>query len=232
MKNVRTIISLVILILLSGVIHSDEEIIINLAFLYKQGTNDIRSVLPDESSTILKPGNEIKIYLRPIKNAYIYLFLLDASENLYLLFPQRISYFDLFYEYNTTYSFPQGNEWARLDNMEGIEEFIVIAASQMLAKLEKLLVSYNNLFNKKERNEGKLAKLRYGVLEEIQRLKHEFSQFRRKAKEKLIKVAVKIRSTDEMEEIPMFEITAKAFYIKTIRIHNHTTTIERKWNER
>lgn len=222
MNHLKPFTILIILILLTGTIYPDEPITFNCALLYRQGRDEIKSVGLDESSIHCKPGDEIKVYLHPVENAYIYLFLIDTAEHLYLLFPRRISFFDLFYTHDTMYSFPGGNEWAVLDypagHTEGTEELILIASSVRLKKLEKLIVSYNNLFFREESNAIKLAETRSRVIEEIQRLKHEHSQFTRKAKADLIKVAVEIRSPEEKQKIPMAEIKADTFYTKTIRI--------------
>lgn len=244
MKHLKSFTLLITLILLAGTLHPDVPITFNWAFLYRQDTDDIKTIPLDESGTTLKAGDEIKVYLHPVENAYIYLFLFDTSENLYLLFPTRISFFDRYYKNNTIYSFPGGNEWAILDNPqdspsdsptdnptdnptdqplgcpEGTDEFILIVSSTRLKKLEKLIVSYNNLFFKEEKDASKLAEARSIVIEEIQQLKHEHSRFTRKAKEKLIKVAVEIRNAEEKEEIPMVEIKADTFYTKTVRIQH------------
>jgi hypothetical protein len=222
MKYLQSYTLLILLMLLTWTVYPEENIDFLWTFLYKKSSGEIQPVHFKKYSTTCETGDKLKIYLRPIENAYMYLILFDAEEILYVLFPARMSFFDHYYIHNHTYTFPEGDEWAPLDNTGGTEEFILLVSSKRLKRLENLIDVFTRLSLTQNTAPGRRAAAQYDVIEEIQRLKNEYSQFRRKVKEKFIPVAVEMRDENAQEEIPMLEIKTDTFYTKTIRIYHNT----------
>ena len=138
------------------------------AFLYQTTETSVPQAIDYKSiSTPLSSGDQLKIYLKPMANAYIYLFFQDTSDALYLLFPTMISDFDSFYKFNKNYLIPKGDEWFFLDDFTGTEKFYLIVSNQRLKKLEELTTKYLESIYSNSAPAAKLKEARQKVVEEI-----------------------------------------------------------------
>lgn len=178
----------------------------------------MQSINPEDQSIILNTNDQIKIILHTGENTWLYLFLMDTNEDISLVFPERISFFDMFYEENSVYHIPKEN-WAIIDDYEGTDEFILIASNKRLHTLEKFVEVYAALLHSQESDTKKISQAQYNILVEIQNLKHNNSLFTREAKAEIAKIACKVRNGED-EEYPGIKITGDTFYTKTIRIEH------------
>lgn len=190
------------------------------AFLYKQADNEDPQTIDYQSiSTQLTSGDQIKIYFRPISNAYIYFFLQDAQEELYLLFPEVISDFNRFYSYNKNYYVPGGDNWFFLDDVHGTEKFYLLVSNERLTGLENLMENYLEYYYSNPVSEDALMETRQMVIEEIKRIRLE-QAMGENLREDIVLVACDFRGIGDLYEFNAVEVEADRFYAKTIRIEH------------
>ena len=192
------------------------------SFLARSTENVIRPISPDQPPA-LSNTDALKIFLKPGKNTYIYLFLHDAEGGLSLLFPEKISDLDCCYRFNTPYSYPPGDEWTGFGETGGTEQFILLVSDTRLDTLEDLTAYYMEKFALYWKNPGKksveqeMAEARYAVLDRIRHIRLEHSDFTN-IKERLVIIAGEFRNADE--EVTGITVIAEGFYGKTIRIEH------------
>lgn len=187
------------------------------AFLYKTvDTPEPQSIDYKSISTPLSSGDQLKIYLKPIKNAYIYLFFQDTRDTLYLLFPTMISDFDSHYKFNKNYYIPKGDEWFFLDDSTGTEKFYLLVSNTRLKKLEELTTTYVSYFYSNTTQDAELKEARQKVIEEIKTIRLTWSQ--EEVKEDIVLVACDFRGMGDQYEFRAVEVEVDGFYAKTIRI--------------
>ncbi|MBN2440590.1 MAG: DUF4384 domain-containing protein [Spirochaetales bacterium] len=189
------------------------------AFLYQNTDTSVPQAIDFKSiSTPLSSGDQLKIYIKPIRNAYIYLFFQDTSDGLYLLFPTMISDFDGFYKFNKNYLIPKGDEWFFLDDESGTEKFYLIASNKRLEKLEELTTTYLEYFYSNTTPDTKLKEARQKVIEEIKTVR--LVEGQEKVKEDIVLVACDFRGMGDQYEFNAVEVEVDGFYAKTIRIEH------------
>jgi hypothetical protein len=118
-----------------------ETLSFTYALLYKTPAGVINTISPDQTQINLNQDDEIKIFLKPEKSAYIYLFLHSSDDEVYLLFPENISDLECCYRFGQAYTFPIGSEWTGFKG-EGVERFILIVSSKRLFPVEKAAQAY------------------------------------------------------------------------------------------
>jgi len=163
----------------------------------------------------ISPGDLFKISIQPVKNAFIYLFLHDASGNLQLLFPDRFMDFDSTGYLNAQTFIPNGENWFTLDNAQGTERFYLLASSKRLSSLESVTLAYQ----KAVQGKGNVDAARQAVLDEISRLRRANSQLTTIA-EKPVTIAGGIRGPNEATAKLATQIEALNFYTKTFRLEH------------
>ncbi|HOV14999.1 MAG TPA: DUF4384 domain-containing protein [Spirochaetota bacterium] len=115
-------------------------------------------------------GDFFKIYIEPISNVYIYLYLLDSDGNLLLIFPENFDFFKNDYKMSKVFLEPDDNEWFSLDEKSGEEEFHLIASKERQTNLENLTIKYQESIDKKKKND-EIEKLKISIIEEITNIK-------------------------------------------------------------
>jgi hypothetical protein len=189
------------------------------AFFYQTGDSkephavDYRAI-----TTKLATGDQLKIFLKPIQDAYIYLFYQDTTDALYLLFPALLSDFDGFYKFNKNYYIPKGEKWFILDDSTGIEKFYLIVSHQRLEKLEKVTGEYLECFYSTATTEEKLKEARQMVVEEIKTVR--LARGQEETREDIVLVACDFRGMGDVYEFHAVEVETDEFYGKTIRIEH------------
>ncbi len=190
-----------------------QNIVFNWAILHKEKSGQ-KKALNLKRKLLLFSGDEFKIFIQPIENVYIYLYLLDTDDNLSLLFPYRIEDLDDNYVLGHEYYFPQTG-WAYMDENIGTETFYMLASSERLHTLEVLTSEYG----KASGNTKKSVQAK--VLAEIKSTFMRFSSLADLFAEKPIPKAGTLRSLEKKDPADSaVQIKAENFYGKTIRIEH------------
>ena len=139
MKILR--VSLATLVVLVGVlcrvVSGGEPVSFSWAFFLKPEGGQVKS-LDFETPEPVSGGELLRIYLELHGQSFVYLYLFDSREDLYLVFPPNGSFYngDVPADYKSY--IPSGHEWFSLDNLKGTERFYLLASSKRLIELEKL----------------------------------------------------------------------------------------------
>jgi hypothetical protein len=158
-------------------------------------------------------GDLFKIYLQPVQNAFVYVFLHDAQGDLQLLFPEKFADFERATYLNTRYFIPEADNWFALDNARGTERFYLVASSERLRPLESLFLSYDKA------SAGAKSAARQAVLDEIARVRKEHSQLTIAA-EKPVTIAGGTRGINAAIQKVATRIEAAGFYYKLFRLEH------------
>jgi len=125
---------------------------------------------PGKNRATVREGDKVSLYVQPYENSYVYIFLLNSSNDLNLLFPTNLNTETIkneFYSGKGTY-IPGKFEWFTFDENKGIEKFYLLALSERDEELEKLTRIYLSSDSDKE-----IAK--QNVLNRIKEIKREFA---------------------------------------------------------
>jgi hypothetical protein len=181
------------------------------AFIIQKNNDDVK-VLDFSKKVTLFSGDRLKIFIEPIQNVFIYIYLYDSQKQLSLLFPESFKDFNKHYKSGESYFVPR-EDWFMLDDNLGIETFYLLASETRLTDLEKLTMEYLNAPKRKK----EIFKL--NVLSEIKTVKKDFSQFKTVA-EKPIPIAGSARGINENIEGKACQVEARQFYGKTFRLEH------------
>jgi len=186
------------------------------AFLYQGKDGVTRPIDYDKRVVRLQSGDKLKIYLKPQDACHIYLYLYDAQNDLFLLFPEAFGQSTPNPRVTKNFELPGVNSWYYLDEQTGMETFYLIISAQPLEDLEKRTKQYfSGLTN--DRTNRQIMTYKYGVLDEIKRLIKEGS-YLSEAAEKPIAVAGDFRGIREERDLNGVHIEAAQIYVKTIRL--------------
>jgi hypothetical protein len=193
----------------------DKPITFLWALIYRDNTGEIVTIDPVKAEAKLSSKDKFKIFIKPVENAYVYLFLLDAQGSLSLVFPEYLDFFRQGYTWGVSYNIPEVDDWLYVDEMSGTEEFYLLASGERLTKLEQLTTAYKTQVSMKQKDTERLALAQKLVLDEIKRLRLERFNMQSPA-EKPVPVAVNFRGVGKLIEILATEVKASGFYAKTI----------------
>lgn len=127
----------VLLGILSGPVFSGEPVSFSWAFFLKPEGGQVKS-LDFETPEPVSGGQLLRIYLELHGRSFVYLYLFDSREDLYLVFPPNGSFYNGDVPVDHKFYIPSGHEWFSLDNLKGTERFYLLASSKRLIELEKL----------------------------------------------------------------------------------------------
>lgn len=192
----------------------------NWAFV-SRAANGSEAPIDFSERASIKPGQLFKIYIEPVQNAFVYLYLHDAAGDLTLLFPEKFETFESKSYTDTLVSIPNGENWFQLDNAKGTERFYLLASTQRLKALESLSVACQKVKDNPRSASSEKVAARQAVLDEIARVRKEHSQLT-VAAEKPVPVAGTTRSLDtsvaNLDTRLDTRIEATEFYTKTFRL--------------
>jgi hypothetical protein len=186
------------------------------AFVYKDKAGSMSPVDFNTQINNLQSGDRLKIYLKPVHNAYIYLILYDSQKELFLLFPNAEKGFFYNYQIGKEYLIPEKRIWFYLKNDSGMEIFHLIVSRTRCKKLEEVMNEYLSLMEKKPVSETILNNAKQAVLEEIRILKKRNSIFQG-LNEKPLSIAGDFRGDKQIHQY-IFMIEVENFYAKTFRV--------------
>jgi len=107
------------------------------AFFLKDGDGKVKSIVFDEPEHF-GAGDLLRIYLQLQEKTYVYLYLYDSRQDLYLVFPPSPDFYADSFPAWEKYYIPSGRGWFTLDNGRGKERFYLLASRQRLLGLEGL----------------------------------------------------------------------------------------------
>lgn len=136
MKNFL-IISFILFHVASVLAAEPDQLTFSWAFILKSGDGQIKA-LDFEAPEPVSEGELLRIYLELHGGAFVYLYLFDSREDLYLVFPPSGSFYNGEIPPGYKSYIPSGRKWFSLDNLKGTERFYLLASNERLAELEKL----------------------------------------------------------------------------------------------
>jgi hypothetical protein len=195
---------------------AQDMVCFNWAFVFKDGKGTTRSIDFSTQVNTLKAGDRLKIYLEPVHNAFIYLFLYDSEKELFLLFPRTPEEFYTYYTYGRGYYIPDDEVWFYLKEEGGMEIFYLIVSRNRCERLESAAKVYLLLQEKKSAPNPALNSAKQAVLDEIRSLRKHNSVFKGLV-EKPVIIAGDYRGDKTILQCA-FRIEVENFYAKTIRV--------------
>lgn len=125
----------------SGVVYGGETVSFSWAFLVKSESRPVQA-LEFAGPEPVFAGELLRIYLEWPAQSFVYLYLLDSKEDLYLVFPPNGSFYNGDFPAGYQTYIPSGREWFALDELKGRERFYLLASNKRLFELEKLTDSF------------------------------------------------------------------------------------------
>ena len=131
------ILTLLLAVSFAGMARAGGKAEVAWAFFLKDGDGKVKSLEFDEPEHF-SAGDLLRIYVQLQEKTYIYLYLYDSRQDLYLVFPPTPDFYADSFPAWEKYYIPSGRGWFTLDNGTGKERFYLLAAKQRLLGLEGL----------------------------------------------------------------------------------------------
>ncbi|MGA2641950.1 MAG: DUF4384 domain-containing protein [Spirochaetia bacterium] len=213
----KALIGVLLFTALAGLGAQGANMAFNWAFV-KRATDGSPVPIVFSERVAVAPGDLFKIYIQPVKNTFIYLFLYDAQGALQLLFPERFEVFTEPSYLQKQFFIPEGENWFALDNAKGVERFYLLASRERLTTLESLTLAHQKVADAKS-SATVIGAARQAVLNEIAQLRTKHSQLTIAA-EKPVTIAGGTRGINASVAKAGTRIEAAEFYIKTFRLEH------------
>ena len=133
----RLILTLLLFALSSGPSLAAGQAGVVWAFFLKGDDGQVKSLGFDEPERFAA-GDLLRIYLQLQERSYIYLYLHDSRDDLYLVFPPTPDFYAGEFPAWQKFYIPSGRGWFTLDSGSGKERFYLLAANNRLMNLEGL----------------------------------------------------------------------------------------------
>lgn len=138
MKTLRNLfLALLLAVLSGGTALAGDQVGVTWAFFLKGGEGEVKSLGFDEAERFTA-GDLLRIYLQLQEKTYVYLYLHDSREDLYLVFPPSPDFYAGDFPAWQKFYIPSGRGWFTLDSGNGKERFYLLAANRRLIELEGL----------------------------------------------------------------------------------------------
>lgn len=158
----------------------------------------------------LVDGTTLQIFLEQQPGVYLYVYLVDSSGELALIFPEGIDYYNETSPDDRIIRIPPGASRFEFTPPPGQEKLYLMASNDRLVKLEQLTAEY--LENQADRR-GRMA-----VMQEMKRIRRQHSKLSQ-VTETSVPVAGTVRSSVEMAEtFNVTQVKANTFYSRILRI--------------
>jgi hypothetical protein len=131
------ILALLLAALFAGHALAADPVGVAWAFFLKGGEGQVKSLGFDEAEKFAA-GDLLRIYLQLQEKTYVYLFLHDSRDDLYLVFPPSPDFYAGDFPAWQKFYIPSGRGWFTLDSGNGKERFYLLAANHRLIGLEGL----------------------------------------------------------------------------------------------
>jgi hypothetical protein len=203
--------SLLALSVLAGPAPAEEEagtVSLRWALAAREADDEAPSAI--QRDTQLQGGDRLKFLVEPLSAGSVYLILLDAAEEIHVLYrsPGAGS------EAGPSY-IPPGKQWFEVDEADGIETFFLLASLEPLAGLEGMLDAHAAA------DAAARSGLGNEIVAEIRRLHKAHRDFARPI-EKPMMIGGQTRGSEPGAAIDRLavEVSAERFYAKTITIEH------------
>ena len=168
--------------------------------------------------TVMKSGDQIKLFLRVENKCFVYLIYQSSQGDLSVLFPYRFKLLDNGYQISRNYYIPKGDQWFELDEYTGTEKFYLLAAANRLVELEDLINEYESADKSNKITIGKK------IILETRRLRKKHRKFKSQV-EKPVTIIGQMRGTEKTKAAGLkdiadyaLEISTNNFFIRTFKI--------------
>lgn len=121
----------------AGLAAGGEPVSFSWAFFLKPEGGQVKS-LDFAAPESVVDGERLRIYLELDEHSFVYLYLYDSKNDLYLVFPPSGSFYNGDFPVGYRAYIPSGHEWFMLDDAKGTERFYLLASNKRLLDLEKL----------------------------------------------------------------------------------------------
>lgn len=197
-----------------------ENIHFRWAFVARVRTADGQELFPVTGDTMLKTGDQFKIFLEVMKKCFVYVIYHGAQSELRLLYPGDLTELSTGKQPSKQYCLPEGLGWFELDDQVGRETFYLLASAQRLIELETLIKDYEHA------EPARKPELAAQILDEIRKVRWRHRKFKTSA-ERPAEIVGRVRAADETKESLFpnltnyaIEISAKDFYSRTFRVEH------------
>ena len=199
----------------------DDAVSFRWAFGAMVGSKDDRRLVAITRDTILKTGDRLKLLLQLKKRCFVYLFYRTAQDEIYLLFPYKLTLFESDYKTGEKYYIPKGGTWFELDRNVGLETFYLLASAKRLHPLEALYKEYCSVSDEKKED------LTRQLLNEIRKIKRKHRKLASPA-ERPIAIGGNVRGVVKDEQSAFPDIDPIASEVSTSNFYGKTFTIDHK----
>jgi len=216
MKTVARTLFILSVFLLSTLLHppsvpaQSQPLSLTWAFIVA-GSGGPDRVIDVAKKPVIHSGERMRIVVERRTPCHVYLFLLDAHDELAVLCPPPPSFSERAKE--AKIELPREGEWYTVDESIGIETFSLLVSSRPLESLAKAARAFAE---KPQSAEAKAA-----VLEEIKKARRSHSSLA-SVVEKGVPMAgtLQTRSAQSAPQGEATEVKAQEFYAKTIRLRH------------
>jgi hypothetical protein len=179
-----------------------------------------QKAVPVQNDMILRSGEQLKLFIEPKNEIYVYFFHLSSEGDLTFLYPGEGQSARI--KPGLQVFIPDGPRWFQLDTLTGQEKFYLIASAQQLDRLENLSARHIQLKDKPE-----LQASADSILNEIKQLRLKHKNLSTPA-EKPVRIGGSLRSP-QPKDSPVFpditplaaEITAPGGFYDRIFTIDH-----------
>ena len=169
---------------------------------------------PLKGDAVLHSGDELKLFVSPTEQCYVYVLLHDSRGNVTLLFPETLRQFDQDYVRGGSYYVPPGADRYALDKHTGTETLHILAAPRRLQRLEGLLTAYDAA------NAARRPPLALEISDAIRDLKRRQAPLQAAA-ERPAAIAGRTRGGAEPDLADVaIEVAAADFYSRTLTVEH------------
>ena len=196
-----------------------EKIIFRWAFCALKKSDAKQNPVVIRRDSVLKSGDRIKFYLKPVSSCYPYLLYQSSQGGLSVLYPARFKQLDSQGFLNGEQYIPEGNQWFELDEHTGREKFYLLVSIERLVALETLVNQYESA------DRTKKTALADKITEEIRNLRKHHLKFKTYA-EKPVTIIGNLRGGEKAVRVQTKDIADYAVEISTTTFFSRTYTID------
>ena len=113
---------------------------------------------------VLRTNDNLKIYVKPSRDAYIYVLVFDSVGKADMLFPSAQISMNNHVRGGQTYPVPEGGQWFYLDENTGTENVYVMASLTPMADIDKLLAAMESKGQRQQQDDSKKILAQMNVL--------------------------------------------------------------------
>jgi hypothetical protein len=137
MKLSRFFAALFLVVFFAGILQAGEPVSFSWAFFLKDTSGQLRSMSFEDAEPV-EGGDLLRIYLELHQRSHVYLYLFDARQDLYLVFPPGPRFYSGYFPVWHKFYIPSGRDWFTLDGTKGVERFYLLASNDRLVELEEM----------------------------------------------------------------------------------------------